>query len=322
MNQVEHMVVADPLAAFHEEGMLKIIAPAKINLFLGVGAIREDGFHDVTNIMHTLTLHDVFHLDYEQQSAGGLVVEASCFAREGLEPLILDSDDNLAVKAIKMLAEKLGRKQDETFRLRIEKHIPHQAGLGGGSSDAAAALVGAAHVWGVNPLAPQVVESAAALGSDVAFFLHGGCACFLGKGEQLSHTLEPFKKPIVIIKPKRGASTAEVYQAFDKAPVVLPDETINNALAAPKAENVMLLNNLFQAAQSVVPELTEIHAWLKNQEGVEDVLLSGSGSATFAICDSFNVACALSAGARKHGWWSRATTFSALGASIVPKKKI
>lgn len=320
MNRTDHMVVSDPLAAFRKEGMLKILAPAKVNLFLGVDAPREDGFHQVTNIMHALTLHDVIHLDHEKKSAGGLMIEAQCFAREGLEPLALKTEDNLAVRAIRMLADKVGRTQDESIVLRIEKHIPHQAGLGGGSSDAAAALVGASRIWGIDPRSSEVLEVAADLGSDIAFFLYGGCACFTGKGERFDHELEPMKKPLVVIKPEAGASTADVYQTFDNDLFPIPAKVEEQAVSARQAEEVPLFNSLVKAAAALLPELLVIQGWAQDQPGVEGVLLSGSGSSTFVICESFEAACTLSAGARKGGWWARTTNFSSLGASIIPQK--
>lgn len=321
MNHPDPMVVSDPLAAFSKEGMLKIIAPAKVNLFLGVGALRSDGFHEVTNIMHAVTLHDVIHVDHEKESEGGLALVAKCYAREGLPPLELDAEDNLAVRAIRMLAAKIGRVEDETITLRIEKHIPHQAGLGGGSSDAAAALVGACRLWNIDPYSSEVQEVAAELGSDIAFFLYGGCACFTGKGERFTHELEPMKKPLVLIKPEKGASTADVYRTFDASPTPLPQELVEQAATAQRATDVPLFNNLTEPASELIPELVEIHVWAQEQSGVEGVLLSGSGSATTVVCDTFDSACALSAKARKQGWWSRVTNFGTLGASIIPPKR-
>lgn len=315
------MVVSDPTAKFAREGMLKLVAPAKTNLFLGIGAKRADGYHEVTTIMHALALHDVIHVDYEAESAGGLHIGLECFAREGLPDLEVAAEDNIAVKAIRLLAQKLGRSADETFTMRIEKHIPHQAGLGGGSSDAAAALVGAAHFWGIDRQAPEVLAAAAELGSDVSFFLHGGCVCLTGTGEVYSHKLEPIKDPVVIIKPEDGVSTALAYRNFDANPVPIPEEVAEGALNAARAEEVPLFNNLTAAAQVVLPELADIRTWAQSQTGVQSVLLSGSGSATIAQCRSFDEACRLSSAAQAEGWTARATMFSSLRAEIVPKSR-
>lgn len=320
-NEPNPMVVANPLANFEKQGMIKVIAPAKVNLFLGVGALREDGFHEVNTVMHALNIHDVLHFDYRVEDSEGLQIELSCFAREGLEALDIDSESNLATQAIRRLAEKLGRNVDETISVRIEKHIPHQAGLGGGSADAAAALVGAAQLWGIDKMSPAVLETASEIGSDVGFFLHGACAYFTGRGEQFSHLLKPMSRAIVLVKPERGVPTPAAYQAFDAIPLPVSDELLSCAMNATEAAEVPLLNNLFEAAESILPELTTMRQWLKEKEGVEEVLLSGSGSAMFAICENFGAACAISADAQANGWWARATTFGSLGATAVPTKE-
>jgi len=315
------MVIANPLAAFERQGMLKLLAPAKVNLFLGVGALRGDGYHEVTTVMHALSLHDVLHIDYFPESDGGLCVELECHAREGLEDLEIDTEDNLAVRAIRLLAQKLGRDQgqghNETFRIRIEKHIPFEAGLGGGSSNAAAALVGAAHFWGVEPAAPEVIAAASELGSDVCFFLYGGCVCLTGTGEKYSHRLDPMKGSVVLVKPDKGVSTREAYRVFDKEPPPIPADVAQSATTVQRAQEVPLFNNLAPAAESLCLELASVRAWLEDQPGVESVLLCGSGAASFAVCENFDAACKIVAAAQLQGWWARATSFSSLKASFV-----
>lgn len=313
------MVVSDPLAAFEREGMVKLVAPAKVNLYLNIGAKRDDGYHEVATVMHSLALHDVLHMDIEAKSGGGLQVEVSCLAREGLEPLTIPSEDNLAHKAIVLLARKIGRAENELVSVRIEKHIPHEAGLGGGSSDAAAALVGAAALWGVEPDAVEVLEAASELGADVAFFLFGGCACLTGAGEAFDHAIEPMKKTVVLVKPDGGVSTSAAYAAFDENPAIIDPETHAAAFSAERAEDVPLRNNLAAASESLLPELAEALAWLSQQEGVEGSLMSGSGSSAFAVCATFGDACRIVAAARNRGWWARATAFSSTRATVVPR---
>lgn len=100
-------------------------------------------------------------------------------------------ESNIVAKAVRLLAEKLERTADETVVACLEKHIPAEAGLGGGSSDAAAALLGAAHLWGVPADDPRIEEAARSLGADVAFFLHGGCACFTAWAMRSTMPLRP-----------------------------------------------------------------------------------------------------------------------------------
>lgn len=319
MNDVAPMVVADPLAAFERQGMVKVIAPAKANLYLNVQNKRADGYHEVTTIMHALSLHDVLHIDRAQEAEGGLRIDLTCWAREGIVAPALVPEENIAYKAIELLACKIGRTEHETVSVRIEKHIPCEAGLGGGSSDAAAALIGVAHLWGIDPESPEVYEAARELGADVLFFLKGGCACLTGVGDVFDHALDPMKKVVAIIKPEEGVSTCAAYAAFDENPPVIDSAAQEQALAAARAEEVLLCNNLTAAAQSLLPELAEIATWIEDQKGVEASLLSGSGSATFALCESFDDACRLVSAARARGWWSRTTTFCSLGASVTPR---
>lgn len=312
------MAVANPLAPFEKEGMLKIVAPAKTNLFLSVGDTCEDGFHEVVTVMHALSLHDVIHMDYEPQTDGGLTVELQTYTCGGIKAWDIPTEENLVYKAIFLLAEKLGRQEDERFKVRLEKHIPQQAGLGGGSSDAVAALVGAAHFWGIDKRAPEVREAACALGSDLPFFLYGGCAYFSGKGNVLERRLEPMKKPLVLIQPEEGISTKEAYRVFDRDVQPTPPNLLEELEYATKAEDISPYNNLGKAAETIVPELQTIRTWLGEENGIESFFVSGSGSAIVAICENFDVACRASCEAQKRGWWARTASFSSLSAAIVP----
>ncbi|WP_139651256.1 4-(cytidine 5'-diphospho)-2-C-methyl-D-erythritol kinase [Raoultibacter phocaeensis] len=313
------MVVSDPLAAFERDGMVKLVSPAKVNLYLDIGAKRSDGYHEVVTVMHSLALHDILHMDIEATSEGGLQIEVLCYAREGLESLAIPSEENIAYKAISLLAQKIGRTENERITVRIEKHIPHEAGLGGGSSNAAAALVGAAALWGIDERAPELLEAAGELGADVAFFLFGGCACLTGTGEVFDHALEPMKKTAVLVKPEGGVSTSAAYAAFDRSPVLIDSETRNAALVAKHAEEVPLANNLVAASKSLMPELADLLSWLAQQSGVEKSLMSGSGSSAFAVCATFDDACRIVAAARNRGWWARTTAFSSARAMALPR---
>lgn len=319
MNERVPMVIADPLAALEREGMVKLIAPAKTNLYLNIGGRRLDGYHEVTTVMHALALHDVLHMDCVPSEAGGLQVEVFTYTREGLEQLAIPSKDNIAYKAIMLLARKISRAENETVSVRIDKRIPHQAGLGGGSSDAAAALIGAAKLWDLEPNAPEVLETAYELGADVAFFLYGGCACLTGTGEVFNHSLEPMKKTAVLVKPGGGVSTAASYAAFDEDPVAIDASIQVAALRAERAEDVPLENNLTEASKSLMPELADMLLWLAEQKGVEGSLMSGSGSAAFALCATFEDACRIAAEAKNRGWWARTTSFSSAKAAILPR---
>lgn len=302
-------------------GMVKLIAPAKVNLFLGIGARRENGYHDATSVMHAINLHDIVYLKKQPgaDDVDGLSVRVNTSSHEGIAPLALASEDNIAHRAIVKLANCLGRSEHETIDVHIQKHIPFQAGLGGGSSNAAAALVGVARLWGVAADDAVLEQVAHELGSDVAFFLYGGCACFGGTGEVFQHQLVPMKKNIVLIKPDEGVSTAAAYRTFDENPQPIDEQASRTAQCAESAREVPLFNNLAAASEELLPVLLEVRLWAQDQPGVEGVLLCGSGSTTFALCADFDAACRLSVAARQRGWWARATTFGSAKAAAVPR---
>lgn len=325
---------------------VKMVAPAKVNLFLGVGERRADGFHEVTNIMQALALHDVLYVRHERLSAAELAEAAAAAGAEGATlalaganaSIVVDiamvdktgdeatigaagapTESNLAFKAIDALARLADRVDPECFTIRIEKHVPVRAGLGGGSSDAAAALKAAGRFWGIEDEA-LLDRAARQVGSDVAFFLGGGCALFDGAGEHLARRLAPMKAPLVVVKPAAGVSTAEAYAAFDEAPVSVPSSLLAQAQRVSAAEEAPLFNNLQNAAERLVPAIEDVREWLGSRSVIEsgDVLMSGSGAAIFAFTGDFASACAIAGEAQKRGLWARATTCSSLMAACLP----
>ena len=314
---------------FLRPGALRVIAPAKVNLFLGIGKRRADGYHDALSIMHSLALHDVVWMRREplgcsaglQEAIAGPKVSATMRFAAGLPAVDVADDDNLAVRAVRMLAEETGCGDGEAVVMHVEKAVPAQAGLGGGSSDAAAALVGACRFWGLETSDGRVVRVARKLGADVAFFLHGGCAALSGVGDEFHHGLEPMKSPVALIKPAQGVSTAAAYRLFDENPQLVDQQRYDRAFAAKRAAEVPLTNNLVPAAEALLPELADVRRWAQEQPGAQDVLMSGSGSATFVVCESFAAATAVVSAARARGWWARATSFSSLGAALAPARR-
>ena len=309
------------LDAFTGIGWTKVLAPAKVNLHLAIGPKRPDGFHDAVSILHALSLHDIVYVRRSPGLPGeGLKVQVEMLGHEGVEVPDIAQENNIAYKAVFELARRLDRNSDETIEIRIEKFIPLQAGLGGGSSDAAATLAALAHFWGVGSSNTEVVASAQALGSDVAFFLQGGCVYCTGRGDVIDHALVPLNSSVVLVKTAAGVSTGAAYRAFDEAPGPIPDHVAQAALEAQDAANLVPFNNLAPASERLLPELAEVRTWLLDQEGTTAVLLCGSGSTTFAICSDFATACRVAADARKRGYWTRTTSFSSIGALVVPNQ--
>lgn len=301
------------------KNVTKIISPAKVNLVLAVGEKQENGFHEVQTIMHSLALHDTLSMRrFDDEGSGdGLQVMLKCESSFTIDPLLIKAEENIAYKAVVELAKALGRTQDETIEMILNKVIPAEAGLGGGSSNAAAALVGAATLWGVGVEDERVQEVASRLGADVSFFLKGGCARLSGKGDVFEAQLEPRSGFVLLVRPDAGVSTGKAYAAFDEDPVLTSSEYLSSIAALDAAADVSLYNNLEKAACSVTPVVAQVLEWGRAAAGEENVVLCGSGSAVCCIFDSYQAACEASVEARKHEWWTRVTSFSPLGAAIV-----
>lgn len=199
---------------FREQGWTKLIAPAKVNLYLAIGEKRPDGYHNAATVLHAINLHDIVYI--RRKPGGADAPEARIVAQGDIVAPDLASEDNIACKAVLALAQATGFENEAGLEIRIEKNIPAQAGLGGGSTDAAAALIGAARIWGVPADSSVLEETARHLGADVAFFLHGGCTYLEGTGDTFVRSLEPSKRSIVLVKPDCGVSTGEAYRTFDE----------------------------------------------------------------------------------------------------------
>lgn len=286
--------------------MIKVIAPAKVNLHLGVGGVRPDGYHDLTGVFHTLELADELTLE-----------KADAFQFECDVDLGLPDERNLAHAAVLRLAKAMGRTPDVTVSLK--KRIPHGAGLGGGSSDAAAMLAGLAMMWGLDSTDTRIVDVARTLGADVAFFLEpGGAALMAGRGDVIVRSLPALAgAPAVLVRPPMPVSTAAAYAAFDTEPVESRDP--GDVVAALLSSDVAALaraltNNLERASASVVPEVADALAWTRSADGVLGAVVAGSGSAVFALVESYAIARRISEDARAKGWWGAATRLANHGA--------
>ena len=322
MDQVLTDITADAMALqerdeLRAQGWLKIVSPAKVNLHLAIGARREDGYHQASTVMHALNLHDVVYMRRKLPDAPdqGLPTVRMVSCGDVVAP-DLPSSSNIAFKAVCALAKLVGY-EDTGVEIRIEKNIPAQGGLGCGSSNAAAALLGAAQLWGLSPDDPAIEQAACSLGSDIAFFLHGGCSYYEGTGEIFVRSLAPSKRVLALVKPEGGVSTAEAYRTFDANPAPIPADMAENACEAACADEVMPFNNLAPASETLMPKLSEVRQWLERQPGVHSALLCGSGATTFAVCDDFTCACKVVTEARKLGLWARATSFGSLRAMLV-----
>jgi 4-diphosphocytidyl-2-C-methyl-D-erythritol kinase len=281
-------------------------APAKLNLFLGVGRLGADGYHEVCTVVHALELADRVSLESSDR------LEVRMPGAEACPP-----EQNLAWRAAVMLGEAVGR--FPRARITIEKAVPVGAGLGGGSSDAAAVLLGLSALWDIEVGGERLLSLTRALGSDVPFFLHGGAARLGGRGDVLEEALPPVEVPILLVKPLAALSTDAVYQAFDCAPIVPGDpDIVEAALRAGDARKLGrgLANNLTEAACRLEAGVADALRWAGQAPGVLGAAMTGSGSAVFAVCRDYETALALERQADARGWWSRATRTVRSGVTI------
>ena len=301
-------------------GRQTIKIPCKINLHLGIHAQKDQrGYHKVDSLMVPVALYDTVVVD----DAPELTVTH--------EPqLCVLPERTTTWKAAVLLANKLGISPDVSIDVQV--HIPEKAGLGGSSADAAATLYLLAQRWGVDPLDPLVVEVAKAVGADVAFFLDPQPSLMLGAGDTLVETYtSTVDAPLAIVLPaETGVVTKEAYDQFDASPIAPePYEQLSALLRAagqdaigmePAPDNAaageqfiqqvasFLFNNLAPAAKSLKPQVAEVEEWLKAQPGVLGAQVSGSGSSSFALCESQDAADAIAAAAQAKGWRGFSTT--------------
>lgn len=299
---------------------VKLIAPAKINLILAIGAKLPDGYHEANTILHALALHDTIEIRRTElpESGNSLTLTVKCETAKDVDDLAIPAEDNIVYQATMALARAVGRTEDEHLDISIAKQIPHQAGLGGGSSDAAATLKGLALLWDIALDDPVLVEVAAKLGADVPFFLYGGCAYLDGKGDHFVHALEPRKGFLTLIRPaSAGISTKEAYECFDEDPELPSPSYLEEIASLQQACEITPWNNLTRAALKLEPQLQQLFSMLEDAPQVTASVLCGSGSAVAALCNDYESACALSVEAHKAGYYSRVTSFASLGAEVL-----
>jgi 4-diphosphocytidyl-2-C-methyl-D-erythritol kinase len=258
---------------------LKIPAFAKINLTLRVLGKRENGYHVLDTIFQTVSLHDTIRISAIENSE----IAFSCDDRS----LPTDSH-NLVVRAATVLRDQVNTKKGA--RIRLEKRIPSHAGLGGGSSDAAATLIGLTRLWELGTTREKLSQLAARLGADVPFFLYGGTARGTGVGDRLEPLADAPETFLLIVKPNANVSTADAYKALKKPALTSSNsKTILSSSEAKKFfdnQYFASLQNDFEAVVlALAPEIERAKAALV-RAGAQTAMLAGSGSAVFGIFDS------------------------------------
>ncbi|MDO4938581.1 MAG: 4-(cytidine 5'-diphospho)-2-C-methyl-D-erythritol kinase [Lachnospiraceae bacterium] len=232
---------------------MRIKAYAKINIGLDIVGIREDGYHLVDMVMQTVDLYD--ELEIEPRDDGRIVITCDT-------PGVPTDGKNLAVKAARAL---LSEEDERGVSIFLKKHIPSQAGLGGGSSDAAAVLKALNELYALGKSDEELEAIGAKLGADVPFFIRGGCRRCQGIGEILSPAQDDHGDFVIIVKPEAGASTKEVYAAYDRLE------------CKPDTDNV-----LEAVTARMFPVITEIKDRLL-AAGASLAGMTGSGTAVYGI---------------------------------------
>jgi 4-diphosphocytidyl-2-C-methyl-D-erythritol kinase len=262
---------------------MQVLAPAKINLSLRVLRRREDRFHEIETFIVPISLAD--ELIIERSSAG-----------EGIQFQCDDSSipcgaENLVMRAANVFFAKTNVSAD--VRIELKKRIPHGAGLGGGSSDAASALIGLDQLFQTNLPREALAKLGAAIGSDVPFFLFNSAAMCRGRGELVMP--EPFleKLSLLLLKPDFGVPASTAYSRWQDS-----REIPGVSYAPQELRGYRFFNDLERPVFEKFVFLAEAKMWLLRQPAVKVALMSGSGSTLFAIVDETRESEAIAARAK------------------------
>ncbi len=247
---------------------MQLYAPAKINLSFEIEGRRDDGFHEIETLMAPISLSDRLTIERAKSTNG---IQFSC------DDLSLSNgEENLVVQATRLFqrATKIGA----GIEIALEKKIPHGAGLGGGSSDAATTLLGLNEIFETGLDQKDLIELAAQIGSDVPFFILGSAATCRGRGELVEATRLPARFNLLLVKPEFGVPTPWAYERW-KSSRELPGV----GYAAQTFSGARFVNDLERPVFEKFVLLAYLKTWLRLQPEVGATLLSGSGSTVFAV---------------------------------------
>jgi 4-diphosphocytidyl-2-C-methyl-D-erythritol kinase len=247
---------------------MQLYAPAKINLSFEIKGRRADGFHEIETLMAPISLSDRLTIERGTTTAG---VRFSCD-----DPSLSNGEENLVVQAARVFQK--ATKTGAGIEIALEKKIPHGAGLGGGSSDAAATLLGLNELFGTRLDQRDLIGLAAQIGSDVPFFILGSAAICRGRGEIVEPAKLPANFSLLLVKPDFGVPTPWAYEKWKNA-----RELPGVQYAAQEFAGVRLVNDLERPVFAKFVLLGHLKTWLGRQAEVGAALMSGSGSTVFAV---------------------------------------
>lgn len=287
-------------------------APAKINLYLEVGPARPDGYHPVRTILQTVALCDLVEVEVTD-GGEGLRLEVEGDAPPG--------EDNLCLRAAAAFLAATGMRMGVSVRLL--KRIPQAAGLGGGSSDAAAVLRVLNFIAGEAMSKEELLSAASTLGMDVPFFLVGGTVLGEGRGERVTPLTQAPPLPVLLVNPGAGLATGEVYRRFDLCsgggPPAQGSGDLVDALSRGDVGAIapLLHNSLQRAACELMPEIAALLEKAAGA-GAAATLVSGSGPTVFLLAADDEQAAYLEAEMKKHAPLVIRTSFRGAGVSPLP----
>jgi 4-diphosphocytidyl-2-C-methyl-D-erythritol kinase len=245
---------------------MQVLAPAKINLSLKILGRRDDGFHEIETLISPISLAD--KIDIEPQSRW---IDFSCD-----DPTLPGGDENLVVRATKAFLEKT--KITSGVGIKLQKQIPHGAGLGGGSSDAASVLVALNRLFEAKLSGEELAKLGSTIGSDVSFFLFGSAGVCKGRGEIVSPTKLKKKFSILLLKPAFSVLSAWAYSRWQDS-----KEIPGISYQTQNFDGQDFVNDLERPVFEKFVFLAQLKAWLLKQTEVGAALMSGSGSTVFAV---------------------------------------
>ena len=248
--------------------MMQVLAPAKINLSLKIFGLRDDGFHEIETTIAPITLCDEIEITKSDNSKE---IEFQCD-----DPSVPTGDDNLVVRAAKAFFKRTKLKR--CVSIKLKKKIPHGAGLGGGSSDAASILLALNELFETKLPREALAKMAEMIGSDVSFFIFQSAALCKGRGELVTPVKLKEKLSILLLKPAFVVSTAWAYSGWQHS-----QEIPGVRYAGQNFAGQNFMNDLERPVFEKFVFLAELKMWLLEQAEVGAALMSGSGSTVFAV---------------------------------------
>lgn len=261
---------------------IRVRAHAKINLYLDVVGKREDGYHNLETIFHSIELHD--EVIIRKQAAHGITIHCD-------HPRVPCDSRNLAHRAAHLLGDAAGGIGG--IAIDIHKRIPVAAGLAGGSTNAAAVLHGVNELFGLGFTQVTLMQLGAQLGADVPFCLHGGAAFGVGIGGQLTRLPALSDVPLLLLNPGIEISTAAVFKKLNFSLTTQEKRSIIIKTFLEKGDVISVGKNLYNLLEvpvfSQYPEIAALKTELSTQTGVCGALMSGSGATVFAVMHNTDV---------------------------------